>query len=53
MHFVWPEALWSLLVLPLLWAGYVWMLRRQRAQALRFPSLLLLRPLFYPSIELS
>ncbi|MBU3652743.1 MAG: VWA domain-containing protein [Limnohabitans sp.] len=44
MHFVWPEALWSLLVLPLLWAGYVWMLRRQRAQALRFPSLLLLRP---------
>ena len=44
MHFVWPEALWTLLVLPLLWAGYVWMLKRQRIQALRFPSLMLLRP---------
>ena len=44
MHFVWPEALWTLLALPLLWAGYVWMLKRQRAQALRFPSLMLLRP---------
>ena len=44
MHFVWPEALWTLLVLPLLWAGYIWMLKRQRVQALRFPSLMLLRP---------
>ena len=44
MHFVWPEALWSLLMLPLLWAAYVWMIKRQRAQALRFPSLILLRP---------
>jgi Ca-activated chloride channel family protein len=44
MHFVWPEALWTLLILPLLWAVYVWMIKRQRAQALRFPSLMLLRP---------
>jgi Ca-activated chloride channel family protein len=44
MHFVWPEALWSLLMLPLLWAAYVWLIKRQRAQALRFPSLMLLRP---------
>ncbi len=44
MHFVWPEALWTLLTLPLLWAAYVWMIKRQRAQALRFPSLMLLRP---------
>lgn len=44
MHFVWPEALWSLLLLPFLWAGYVWMLKRQRAQALHFPSLMLVRP---------
>ncbi len=44
MHFVWPEALWTLLMLPLLWAAYVWMIKRQRAQALRFPSLMLLRP---------
>jgi Ca-activated chloride channel family protein len=44
MHFVWPEALWSLLMLPVLWAAYIWMIKRQRAQALRFPSLMLLRP---------
>jgi Ca-activated chloride channel family protein len=44
MHFVWPEAFWSLLLLPLLWATYVWMIKRHRAQALRFPSLMLLRP---------
>lgn len=44
MHFVWPEALWTLLSLPLLWAAYVWLIKRQRAQALRFPSLMLLRP---------
>ncbi len=44
MHFVWPEALWSLLMLPLLWATYVWLIKRQRPQALRFPSLMLLRP---------
>lgn len=44
MHFVWPEALWSLLLLPLLSAGYLWLLKRQRAQTLQFPSLMLLRP---------
>jgi Ca-activated chloride channel family protein len=44
MHFVWPDALWSLLVLPLLVAGYIWVLRRQRARAVRFPSLSLIRP---------
>ena len=44
MHFVWPEALWTLLVLPLLWAAYIWLLKLQRAQALQFSSLILLRP---------
>jgi Ca-activated chloride channel family protein len=44
MHFVWPDMLWSLLVLPALWFAYLWMLRRQRLLAVRYPSLSLIRP---------
>lgn len=38
MKFLWPEALWLLLLLPLLAAGYLAMLRRRRAAAARLAS---------------
>lgn len=44
MHFIWPELLWGLLVLPLAVAAYMWLLRRRRRQAQVYPSLLLIRP---------
>lgn len=42
MKFVWPELLWLLAVAPLAVGLYVWLLRRRRKAALRFPSLGLL-----------
>lgn len=42
MKFLWPQALWLLLALPLLAAGYLAMLRRRRAAAHRLASLGLL-----------
>ena len=42
MKFLWPEALWLLVLLPLLAAGYLAMLRRRRAAAARLASLGLL-----------
>jgi Ca-activated chloride channel family protein len=44
MYFLWPEVLWSLLLLPVLVLGYRWLLRRRRKVAVRYPSLLLIRP---------
>ena len=44
MHFLWPDALWSLLLLPLLFLGYRWMLRRRRKVAVIYPSLSLILP---------
>ena len=44
MHFLWPEVLWSLLLLPVLVLGYRWMLRRRRKVAVLYPSLSLIRP---------
>ena len=44
MHFLWPEALWSLLLLPVLLLGYRWMLRRRRKVAVIYPSLSLILP---------
>ena len=44
MRLLWPQALWLLLLVPLLLAAYVWALRRRRLQALAYPSLLLVRP---------
>jgi Ca-activated chloride channel homolog len=37
--FLWPEALWLLLAVPILVAGYVLILRRKRKAALRYASL--------------
>ena len=39
MNFLWQEALWLLLLLPLLVAGYVWLLRRRKRTAVAWSSL--------------
>jgi Ca-activated chloride channel homolog len=43
MSFLWPELLWSLLVLPLLVALYILALRRKKKLALKYASLSLVR----------
>ena len=43
MRFLWPEALWLLLMMPLLVAAYVIALRRRKRGAVRYASLLLVR----------
>jgi Ca-activated chloride channel family protein len=44
MTFLWPEALWSLVLLPLLAAAYLLLLRRRKREAVRYSSLGLVRP---------
>jgi len=39
MTFLWPEALWLYLALPLLVGAYLWVLRRKKKFALRYASL--------------
>lgn len=39
--FQWPELLWLLAALPLIIAGYAWLLRRRKKSALRYASLAL------------
>ena len=39
MKFLWPQALWLLLAVPLLLAAYVYALRRRTTAAARFPGL--------------
>ena len=39
MSFIWPVMLWTLLLVPALLAGYLWMQRRRRRYALRYASL--------------
>lgn len=43
MGFLWPQALWLLLAVPLLLGGYVLLLRRRKKLALRYASLGLIR----------
>lgn len=50
MHFIWPQALWGLLLLPLLVLGYVWLLRRRRQQAFAYSSLLVVRKALEPGL---
>ncbi|MFY8080406.1 MAG: BatA domain-containing protein, partial [Limnohabitans sp.] len=38
MQFLNPFMLWSLLLLPLMLAGYVWLLRRKRQQVVSFSA---------------
>ena len=42
-HFLWPQFLWLLLVLPILVLLYVWLLRRKKKVALRYASLSIVR----------
>lgn len=42
-HFLWPQALCLLVAAPLLVWAYLWMLRRQRRHALRWPGIAQLR----------
>ena len=48
MHFIWPEVLWLMLLIPLLVVGYIWALRRKRTVAVHYPSLDLIRPALGP-----
>jgi Ca-activated chloride channel family protein len=43
MTFLWPELLWTLAVVPLLVALYVWLLRRRKRAALRYASLTMVK----------
>ncbi len=48
MHFVWPQALWALLLAPMLLLFYLWLLRRKQRSALAYPSLSLVRTAMGP-----
>lgn len=43
MTFLWPQLLWSLLLLPVLVAVYLWALGRRKKYAVKFPTLGLVR----------
>jgi Ca-activated chloride channel family protein len=43
MNFVWPDLLWLLLAVPLLIAGYLWLLYRRKKNTLRYASLSLIK----------
>ncbi len=49
MKFDWPEMLWLLLVVPLLIAGYIWLLRRRKKGALRYASLAIIKEAMGPA----
>ncbi len=43
MSFDWPDALWSLLLVPVLVAAYLWLLHRRKRNAVRLASVALVR----------
>jgi Ca-activated chloride channel family protein len=43
ISFQWPLMLWLLLLVPLLVAGYLWLLSRRRRATVRYPSLALIK----------
>jgi len=43
MRFLWPEMLWTLLLIPVLLVGYVWLLRRRMRVAVIAPDLSAIR----------
>ncbi len=43
LHFIWPDFLWLLLVLPLLVLAYIWLMRRKKKNVLRYASLSIVR----------
>lgn len=48
MHFIWPQALWGLLLVPLLVLGYLWLLKRRRRQAFAYSTLFIVRQALSP-----
>ena len=48
MSFLWPEALWCLLLVPALVAAYAWLLSRRKRFAIRHSSLSLVREALGP-----
>jgi Ca-activated chloride channel homolog len=48
MHFIWPQALWGFLLIPVLVASYLWLLGRWRAQSWSYSSLMVLRQAITP-----
>ena len=48
MSFIWPEMLWLLLALPLLVAGYLWLLARRKKSVLRYANLSLVKEALGP-----
>ena len=48
MSFIWPEMLWLLLALPLLVAGYLWLLARRKQSVLRYANLSLVKEALGP-----
>ena len=48
MRFLWPDALWLLLLLPALVAAYVYALARRKKSAIRYASLMLVRDAIGP-----
>lgn len=43
MHFIWPQALWGFLLVPVLVAAYLWLLSRRRREAFAFSTLMVVR----------
>jgi Ca-activated chloride channel family protein len=43
MHFLWPQSLWLLMSAPALTVLYLWLLRRRKKGALKWPSLVLVK----------
>jgi Ca-activated chloride channel family protein len=50
MHFIWPQALWGLLLVPVLVVGYLWLLGRRRRYAFSYSSLMIVRKALEPGL---
>ena len=48
IHFLWPQFLWVMLLLPLLVLAYLWLLKRKKKNALRFASLSIIKEAMGP-----
>lgn len=48
MHFIWPQVLWGLCLVPLLVAAYLWLLRRQRKYAYSYSSFFIIHQALTP-----
>ncbi len=48
IHFLWPQFLWIMLLLPLLVLAYIWLLKRKKKNALRYASLSIIKEAMGP-----